>query len=282
MIATPDTSLPPWEATDTDADTRPLNGNRKDAPTNKPDQGERSRIDFHRITCAELDAAEYNLEYLIDGVLVAGQPCILAGAKKDMKTSFLIDLGISLAVGGFLLGKLKVNRACRVGIMTGESGLATIQETARRIAAAAGHKLADISGLVFSEDLPQFGSVAHEEALRKFLTDDKLEVVIVDPAYMCIPDTDHANLFQVGAKLRGVSQVCREAGAMLVLAHHTRKNKGDPFSVPELEDISWAGFQEFARQWLLLGRRELYQPGTGEHRLWLSAGGSMAIVTCGP
>ena len=61
--------------------------------------------------------------------------------------------------------------------MTGESGLATIQETARRIAAAAGHQLADIGGLVFSEDLPQFGSVAHLEALRKLIVDDELEAL---------------------------------------------------------------------------------------------------------
>ena len=36
-------------------------------------------IEFRRITCADLDAAEYDLEYLIDGALVARQPCILAG-----------------------------------------------------------------------------------------------------------------------------------------------------------------------------------------------------------
>ena len=114
--------------------------------------------------------------------------------------------------------------------------------------------------------------------------DDELEVLAVDPAYMCLPDVDHANLFQVGEKLRGVSQVCQETGAMLLLAHHNRKTgKADPFAPPELEDIAWAGFQEFARQWLLVGRREPYEPGTGEHRLWLSAGGSAghsAIVGC--
>ena len=231
-------------------------------------------IEFRRITCAELDAASYDLEYLIDGALVARQPCILAGGKKTLKTSLLIDLGISLAMGGYFLGRLKVNRPARVGIMTGESGLGTIQETARRIATAAGHRLADIGGLVFSEDLPQFGSIAHQEALGRFIQADGLEVVPVDPAYMCIPDVDHANLFEVGMRLRGVSQVCQECGALLLLAHHTRKGKVDPFCPPELEDISWAGFQEFARQWLLVGRREKYQPGTGEHRLWLSAGGS--------
>ena len=73
------------------------------------------------------------------------------------------------------------------GDYAGESGLATIQETARRICYAAGHNLADIGGLVFSEDLPRFGSFDHEDALRRFIMDDELEVVEIDPAYMCIP-----------------------------------------------------------------------------------------------
>jgi len=231
-------------------------------------------IEFRRISCKELDEGNFDLEYLIEGALVARQPCILAGGKKTLKTSLLIDLGISLAMGGHFLGLLKVNRACRVGIMTGESGLATIQETARRITKAAGYRLADIGGLVFSEDLPQFGSIAHQEALGRFIMDDELEVIAVDPAYMCIPNVDPSSIFSMGPVLRGVSQVCQDRGALLVICHHAKKTKNDPFSPMELEDISWAGFQEFARQWLLVGRRESYQPGTGEHRLWLSAGGS--------
>ncbi|MBN2291802.1 MAG: AAA family ATPase [Pirellulales bacterium] len=114
-------------------------------------------LQYNRITCAELDASSYDLEYLIENVLVARQPCIVAGGKKCLKTSLILDMGIALAMGGCFLGKLSVNRACRTAIMTGESGLATIQETCRRICDAAGYRLADIGNLIFSEDLPRFG-----------------------------------------------------------------------------------------------------------------------------
>ncbi|MEM1208119.1 MAG: hypothetical protein AAGI54_02515 [Planctomycetota bacterium] len=60
------------------------------------------------------------------------------------------------------------------------------------------------------------------------------------------------------------------------IVHHnsraaTRANPGEP---AELADIAWSGFAEWAGQWLLLSRREKYNPDSdGEHLLWLSAGG---------
>jgi replicative DNA helicase len=235
----------------------------------------REPVRFPRINCAELDAADYPVDYLIERTLVAGQPCILAGGKKSLKTSLIIDMGISLAMGGHFLGKLPVSRACRVGIMTGESGMGTIQETARRVARAAGHRLGDVGGLVFSDMLPQFADLNHLDALRAFITDDAIEVLFVDPAYLCMDGDGAENLFKQGKILAAVNHVCADTGCTFVLAHHTKRGgKADPFAPPELEDIAWAGFQEWARQWILVGRRERYEPGSGEHRLWLNVGGS--------
>jgi len=186
-------------------------------------------------------------------------------------------MGISLSVGGFFLGKLRVSRACRVGILSGESGMSTIQETARRIAHTAGYSLGDLGNLVFSDSLPRFENAAHIEALKQFILDDALEVVVLDPAYLCMRGTDAGNLFLQGEQLRNVNQVCTDTGCTMILAHHTAKRRGahlEVFDPPELEDIAWSGFQEWARQWALVGRREKYEPGTGEHRLWMHVGGS--------
>lgn len=239
------------------------------------DDQQARRVAYKIITSAELASGDYAVDYLIDDAMVAGQPLIIAGPPKSLKTMFIVDSAVALSTGGYMLGRFNVTRACRVMVMTGESGMGAVQEAAINVCKAARKWLDENQNLFWSEDLPKFGAPEHLSAIERVLTDYEIEVLFIDPAYLCLPSTDSGNLMAQGELLRGMAELCRRVGVTMVLCHHTKKNTGrDPYEPPELPDIAWSGFSEFARQWWLIGRREKYEPGTGSHRLWLSVGGS--------
>ncbi|MBN1911684.1 MAG: AAA family ATPase [Pirellulales bacterium] len=228
------------------------------------------------ISCKELDSNSFDLEYLIKDVLVARQPCVLGGPKKALKTSLLVDLAISLATTKPFLGQFTVNRPCEIVMLSGESGMATLQKTARRVCESKGVHLSSIENLNWCDFLPRFNNRKHLNELETVVKRKKCEVVIVDPAYLCMPGTDASNVQSQGTLLRAVNEVCHRNGAGIIIAHHTKKSaqRQNDHRPPDLDDLAWSGFPEFARQWLLLSRRKDYVPGTGEHELWLSIGGS--------
>lgn len=232
------------------------------------------KVRFEGITCADLMAAEFDVRFLVDRILVDGQPCMVAGPSKSLKTSLLLDMALSLSQAGYFLGKFPVTQAVTVGMMTGESGLPTVQETIRRIARAANVDPTAIRNLVISERVPKFGHLLHEDAFRAFVQEFAIEVVIVDPAYMCLDGENQANLAAQGEQLRRMNEICREHGVSLVLCHHTKKETARRYEPLELVDLTGAGHGEWARQWILLSRREPYESGTGCHRMWCNVGGS--------
>lgn len=230
---------------------------------------------FNPITAAELASGEFVLEYLIEGVLVKGQPCGIYGPKKALKTSIALDLAISLARGGYFLGRFKVQSPVRVAVFSGESGLPTLQETARRICAAAFCELSDVQNLLFCDRVPQFNAPKHVDELRRFIKAQAIEVLVIDPAFLAFSaNGSEGNLFAMGAVLRPIAELCQEFGTTLIVLHHLRKNRQEQYAPADLDDASQSGWAEFSRQWLLLSRREAYGPGSGDHKLWLGVGGS--------
>ena len=238
----------------------------------------------HLIHSSEFMARDCRLKWLVEGLLVEGQPAAVGGAKKALKTSTGVDLGVSLATGKSFLGHFPVRNRVRVGIISGESGEATLKETFRRVCAA--RRIADPAkvNIWWGFQLPQLSFRDDLDALEMTIRTNRLKVVILDPLYLCLlagnPNLQAANLYHIGPLLADATAVCRAAGATPIFLHHTRMGAANSFEPPDLGDLAFAGIQEFVRQWILLGRREKYEPGSGQHKLWLSAGGSAGQSGC--
>jgi hypothetical protein len=223
----------------------------------------------------------YELRWLVDRVLVADQPVVVGAPKKSLKTTTMIDLAVSLASGKPFLNKFHVPEAVPTYLLSGESGGFVIQETYFRVCRAKGIDPESAEGFIFFEEqLPQLGVKEHLDELARVIKENSIKVVIIDPLYLCLlcgmpgRKLDAANLFDMGPLLKGVAELCRRHGATPILVHHFKKNGTEPFELPELEELAFAGIQEYARQWVMLKRRKRFEPGSGVHNLWLVVGGS--------
>ena len=229
---------------------------------------------FNKITAQELAAGRYDLNFIIDDVLVDGQPAGIIGPQKTLKTSLICDMAIAIDQAGFFLGKFPVREARRVCVISAESGWSTLQETCLRICRAAGRELGD-TGIIFSDTLPRLGDPAHMRELAKFFEGEGTQVAFFDPLYlMLMTGGDESSIFAMGALLREIADLCHALNVTPVFAHHSKRGVASAYAPGELSDASWAGISEFLRQWILLNRRAPYEPGSGVHQLWFSVGGS--------
>ena len=193
-------------------------------------------------TGAELLALDLKPRFLVRGIMVEGQPMIIGGRSKTLKTSLACDLAISLGSGTPFLGWFDAHRV-GVGFWSGESGAATIRETAKRIAAARGVDLTDAACL-WCFNLPRLSHRDHLDHLAATIRGEGLKVAIFDPLYLALlsPETASgaSNVFLMGSMLQGLTKLGQDTGCTVVLLHHFRKG-GQP------DDDNPAGLEELAQ-----------------------------------
>ena len=236
---------------------------------------------FRPMDSAAFASKAYPLDWLVQDVLVAGQPGVIGGPKKALKTSLAVDLAVSLASGTPFLSRFAVPRKVRVAVFSGESGAATLKDAASRVCQARGLTLEGCDALWEPEQLPRLSDAGDRDELRRGLAEAGVRLVVIDPLYLCLGGGGEriaaSNLYEVGPALHQAARACLDAGATPLFVHHANKSAGkktDPAEPPDLDDLAFSGIGEFVRQWLLLGRRAPYRPGSGRHELVLHIGGS--------
>ncbi len=157
------------------------------------------------VPSSELATSNYTLDYFVEGVLTCGQPCVIGGASKSLKTSIAIDLAISLDSGKEFLNQYPVSKRAKVGVISGESGKASIQNTAQRVAECKQLELSELS-IEWAFDIPQISDPSHLRELKRFIQKHDIEVPFLDPVYLALLNRDTAgnatNVFMMGAILR--------------------------------------------------------------------------------
>ena len=145
------------------------------------------------------------------------------------------------------------------------------------------NQLLSTADVLWGFELPQLANPKHLEGTEKTIQELGIRVLIIDPAYLCLLSGTSVNpgdVFAMGRILKPISEMGERTGCTIVIAHHTKKKDRKERHTPtDLEDLAMSGFAEWARQWLLLGRRAEYR-GDGNHDLWLNVGGSAGHSGC--
>ena len=201
---------------------------------------------------------------------------LVAAGPKMCKTLLCgIEMPIALASGTPFLGTFAVRRRARVAVLSAESGMPTIREVAQQAARAHGFSLGSLGDwLTFSDQVPLLSRPEDLAGLEKYIDQHGSEVLVLDPVFMMLAGVNQASLVSVGQVVGELAKLCQKRAVTPVLIHHLTRAAGKSSAPPRLTDLTGAGFSEFMRAWILLGRRERYRPGSGLHRLHLTLGGS--------
>jgi hypothetical protein len=228
----------------------------------------------YALPASELCRKEIIREYIVEDFMVRNEPMVIGGASKSLKTTVALELAVSIATGTSFLGHFEVKAPRRVLMVSGESGESTIQDALRLIANRKCLEFDELKDLEISTHLPKLDDVHQVGDLIQDLKERAIEVVIIDPLYRSLRVGDGAsNVYAMGERLEQIAEQIQRAGLTTILLHHFRKQGRTHSEPPDLEDLSQSGVAEFARQFLLLKRREVYGRD-GNHTLWFHWGGS--------
>ena len=227
-------------------------------------------------TLAEFIRLDHRQNFLIDGVVTEAQPGVWSAKSKSLKTTTAVAASIALATGRPFLGQYEVAEAQPCGIISAESGGGTLSESYERICAAMGVWPSAIDNLHISTEMPLLTTPEGRDQIERWIERYGLRAVWIDPTYQAFAGVDDTQLMQMALHLFPLSKIVDRQRCSIIAVHHNKKTPraGDYYAEPTMDDIQGSGFQQWARFFVMLGRRREWEPTTGQHWLWFRTEGS--------
>jgi len=192
-------------------------------------------------------AAAGEPRWLVEGLWPADAYGVLAADIKAGKTWAALDLAVSVACGLPWFEHFPCPTPGGVLVFLGEGGERAM---VRRIQAIATHKHADpelvAERLRLCFRVPHLaapGVGAELAAIEGELATHPAALVILDPLYLAAGGASGSSLYDMGAVLQAIQEVCQQAGCALMVVTHWKKT-GDGKGA---ERISGAGPAAWAR-----------------------------------
>ncbi len=206
-------------------------------------------------TAATLAAADLPpILWIIVGFMRAKETGVVGGPMKAGKTSLICELAVAVATGTKFIGMFDVPKAMRVMLLLGETYPADVRQKLDRAAGQRGLSLAEIGDMlhIHAGKLPQLPNASHLKQLSRDIKRASIDLVLIDPAYLCLGATDMSQLTEVGPLIRALGDACKPA--TVVFAHHLKKGETKLQGIPDLSSLAGAGIGESVGQWVLLRR----------------------------
>jgi hypothetical protein len=166
---------------------------------------------------------DFRPTWLIENVLVKGEPGVIGGPSKTLKTSIAADMVISAASGTSFLDRFSIPEPIRVAILSGESGRSTLQTLAKRVVKSKGLSHDEIAKKVkWCFNLPILSDPACVLEFVEEIVESRVSLVILDPFYLMLGSADPRNIFEVGPVLSGMSEMLLKNGVTPILVHHVQ------------------------------------------------------------
>jgi hypothetical protein len=237
---------------------------------------------FDPVPVRDLMRQDLKLEYVVEGAFVGEGALFIGGREKCFKTGVAVDLLVSLTTGLDFLGAFKVNKRMSSVLFTAEIGMPSAQNLFKRIADAKGIDPLALDDIDVVDTIPSFtidkrtGQPANIDAIRglkRYLDERTPEIAVFDPLYFAMGGTGVGDMYEIGAVLKNISEICRDRGVWAIYCHHAKKGSAEDEGRPmQLTDLYGAGVGAYARQWLLLSHAEPFRNGVAN--LFMSIGGS--------